>query len=250
LHKEIRDVQSVWAGYGDGARLIALPDSDEEVVCGVRWGAADNVGTPAYWAVRCRWNLESTASFACGASSLIEEVGFCLLGGYSVTYEANLAAFKWLRGHGVFDLSANVPESQILALLSHPLEVQGRPRRYRFPNQRAMRIAAMRQRIAESPPDSTSPRALRDHLMLFKGIGPKTASWIVRNHLDSDEVAIIDVHVLRACRRMNLFPENILLPRDYGALEERFLNFAKAINVRSSMLDAVMWTETRAGGLR
>ena len=244
-------MQSVWAGCGEGARLIALPDSDEEVVSGVQWGAPDYPGTPAYWAVRCHWGEESTPSFACGgANTLIEEVGFCLLGGYSVTFEANIAAFDWLRAHGVFDLSADVTESQILEMLLEPLDVKGRPRRYRFPLQRAKRIAAMRWRMAESPPDSASPRALRDHLMSFHGVGPKTASWIVRNHLNSDDVAIIDVHVLRACRRMSLFPDEISLPRDYGALEKRFLSFAKAINVRSSLLDAVMWAETRAGAPR
>lgn len=238
-------MQLVWAGYGVGARLIELPDSDEEVVRGVRWGAPDHLGTPAYWAVRCQWNDGPMASFACGANSLVEEIGFCLLGGYSVTFEANVAAFQWLKEHQIFDLRAEASESRILELLSEPLDVQGRPRRYRFPNQRAKRIAAMRRRMVETPPNATSPRVLRDHLMGFEGIGPKTASWIVRNHLDSDEVAIIDIHVLRACRRMSLFPDEISLPRDYEALEERFLDFAKAIKVRSSLLDAVMWAETR-----
>lgn len=239
-------MQLVWAGHGEGARLIALPDGDQEVVSGVQWGAPDHLGTPAYWAVRCHWNQEQTPSFACGANSLIEEIGFCLLGGYSVTFEANMAAFQWLKQHGVFDLRVDVSEGQILELLSVSLDVEGRPRRYRFPNQRAKRIATMRQRMAEQPPSATSPRGLRSHLMTFEGIGPKTASWIVRNHLNSDEVAIIDVHVLRACRRMSLFPDEISLPRDYGALEQRFLDFAKAIMVRSSLLDAVMWAETRA----
>ena len=84
-------------------------------------------------------------------------------------------------------------------------------------------------------------------MLSFEGIGPKTASWIVRNHMGSDDVAIIDVHVLRACHRMKLFPNEISLPRDYRALEESFLNFANAIKVRASLLDAVMWVETRAG---
>jgi N-glycosylase/DNA lyase len=239
-------MQSIWAGYGAEARLLELPDSDEEVVRGVRWGAPDRPGTPAYWAVRCHWNAEETPSFACGASTLVEEIGFCLLGGFSVTFEANMAAFEWLRRHRIFDLQASATEGRILELLSQPLEVRGRPRRYRFPNQRARRIAAMRRRMTEAPPDASSPKGLRGHLMAFEGIGPKTASWIVRNHLGSDEVAIIDVHVLRACRRMSLFPDEISLPRDYEALEERFLDFAKAIKVRSSLLDAIMWAETRA----
>ncbi|MDP3258016.1 MAG: hypothetical protein Q8M82_18640 [Bosea sp. (in: a-proteobacteria)] len=239
-------MQAVWAGYGDSARLIALPDSGEEAVRGVPWGTPDLLGTPAYWAVRCQWSQESMPTFSCGGSTLVEEVGFCLLGGYSVTFEANMAAYLWLRDHGVFDLQVEVSVEDILRLLSQPLIVRGRPRRYRFPNQRAQRIWAMRHRMETWPPDTSSARTLRDDLMTFDGIGPKTASWIVRNHLDSDEVAIIDVHVLRACQQLRLFPEEISLPRDYATLEERFLDFAKAINVRSSLLDAVMWAETRA----
>ncbi|WP_342148084.1 hypothetical protein [Methylorubrum sp. SB2] len=239
-------MQAVWAGHGATARLIALPDGAEEVVHGVRWGSPDFPGTPAYWAVRCQWGWDDVPSFACGAGTLAEEIGFCLLGGYSVTFEANMAAFAWLRQNDVFDLEAEIDADEIVKLLSTPLVVDGRPRRYRFPNQRAMRISAMRRRMIEAPPAPTSAQVLRDDLMTFDGIGPKTASWIVRNHLDSDEVAIIDVHVLRACRRMGLFPEDISLPRDYLSLEKAFLNFARAINVRSSLLDAVMWTETRA----
>ena len=243
-------MQTVWAGHGEAARLISLPDGDEEVVNGVRWGSPDYLGTPAYWAVRCHWNKDDVPSFACGASTLVEEIGFCLLGGYSVTFEANMAAFEWLRQNRVFDLQSDIDAANILELLSTPLMVRGRPRRYRFPNQRAKRISSMRTRLAGSPLDQRSAKSLRDDLMTLDGIGPKTASWIVRNHLDSDEVAIIDVHVLRACRQMSLFSEDISLPRDYVALEDTFLNFAKAINVRSSLLDAVMWTETRAATAR
>lgn len=77
--------------------------------------------------------------------------------------------------------------------------------------------------------------------------GPKTASWIVRNLRGSDEVAILDVHVIRACRAMNLFPDVVSLPRDYDGLEARFLSFADRIGVKPSLLDAVMWTEVRGG---
>jgi hypothetical protein len=45
----------------------------------------------------------------------------------------------------------------------------------------------------------------------------------------------------------SLFPDEITLPHDYEALEERFLDFAKAIKVRSSLRDAVMSAEMRAG---
>jgi thermostable 8-oxoguanine DNA glycosylase len=44
---------------------------------------------------------------------------------------------------------------------------------------------------------------------------------------------------------MSLVPEAVSLPKDYFVLEQRFLDFAKAINVRSSVLDAVIWAEMR-----
>jgi thermostable 8-oxoguanine DNA glycosylase len=238
-------MQAVWAGHGAAARLIELPPRQCEVIEGVRWGSPDQPGTPAYWAVRCQWGDESTPNFSGGASSLIEEIGFCLLGGYSVTFEANVAAFNWLRKHGAFDLQNDMDEDGVLELLSHMRDDRGRLRRYRFPNQRSGRIAALRRRMMEKPLNLRSARDLRDDLMTFDGIGPKTASWIVRNHLASDEVAIIDIHVLRACRNMSLFPEAVSLPKDYFVLEQRFLDFAKAINVRSSVLDAVIWAEMR-----
>ena len=88
---------------------------------------------------------------------------------------------------------------------------------------------------------------LRERLLSLEGVGPKTASWIVRNLLGSDDVAILDVHVLRACRAMAVFPAKVSLPKDYGVLEGLFLDFANAIDVRASLLDAVMWLEMREG---
>ena len=44
---------------------------------------------------------------------------------------------------------------------------------------------------------------------------------------------------------MNLFPSGSRLPRDYAKLEERFIAFANAIEVRPSLLDAVIWREMR-----
>ena len=88
---------------------------------------------------------------------------------------------------------------------------------------------------------------LRRKLLELEGVGPKTASWIVRNLLGTDEVAILDIHVLRACQAMQLFPDAVSLPRDYVPLEKRFLAFASAIAVRASILDMVMWVEMRRG---
>jgi N-glycosylase/DNA lyase len=86
--------------------------------------------------------------------------------------------------------------------------------------------------------------------MRLPGIGPKTASWITRNWLGSDAVAILDVHVIRACCLMGLFSEPICLRREYEVLECKFLQFAENIGVRAAMLDALIWREMRLLGRR
>ncbi len=46
---------------------------------------------------------------------------------------------------------------------------------------------------------------------------------------------------------MSVFPSEVRLPKDYYVLESLFISFAKAIDVRASLLDAVMWLEMRGG---
>lgn len=95
--------------------------------------------------------------------------------------------------------------------------------------------------VEENPPATEEPKRFRDDLMRIPGIGPKTASWITRNWLGSDDVAILDIHIIRAGLLIGLFDRGQTVPRDYSAMEERFLSFARALNVRPSLLDAVMW---------
>ena len=240
-------MQFVWAGAGDSAHRIVLPDPDEPVLGCVPWGRPEEPMTPAYWAVRCGWEDADQPAFVSEGGSLIEEAAFCLLGGFGITYEVNAAAFERLKGDGAFEPGARLAEAELLARLLEPLDVAGRRIRYRFPNQRARRLAAMVAVLDSIDAAGFSALGLRDFLLDLEGIGPKTASWIVRNIFGSDEVAILDIHVIRACTAMQIFPEDVALPKDYELLERRFLEFASAIQVRASVLDAVMWTEMRAG---
>lgn len=203
--------------------------------------------TPAYWAVRCGWEDADQPAFVSEGGSLVEETAFCLLGGFGITYEINAAAFERLKTEGAFRSGARTSEAWLVDRLLEPLDVAGRRIRYRFPNQRARRLAAMLSSLDDIDAASFTALELRDYLLRLEGVGPKTASWIVRNILGSDEVAILDIHVIRACTAMHIFPQQMALPKDYEVLERRFLEFAAAIQVRASVLDAVMWTEMRAG---
>jgi thermostable 8-oxoguanine DNA glycosylase len=85
------------------------------------------------------------------------------------------------------------------------------------------------------------PVELRGWLIGIDGIGPKTASWIVRNATGSDEVAIVDIWLVRALTAAGVFPPNWNVNRDYGRYEGAFLSYARAGATRASALDWCIW---------
>jgi thermostable 8-oxoguanine DNA glycosylase len=219
---------------------------DDEVVPGVPFGLSGWAGSPAYWAKMAEFEEGDPEDYISPKGTpLADDLAFCLLGGYGVKMELNRAAWEHLYDAGVFAADPVPSREEIEDLLSMPLLVEGRRHKYRYPRQRADRLHVALNSIRERPPETDDPLVFRQQLMELPGIGPKTASWIVRNWLGSDEVAILDIHVLRAGTLMGLFPKDYRLPKDYEALEKKFLAFAKAIQVRASLLDAIMWREMR-----
>ncbi len=222
-----------------------LPAPEEEVMPGVAWGSVSDVLSPAYWAAVARTAPEAAHGFVCLDGNLAAEVGFCLLGGHGISAEVALAAYERLADEGVFDGAPPPGEEQIFEMLRRPLTVERRQIRYRFPRQRSARIVRALTLLCDRPVRTSDPHLFRDDLMRISGIGPKTASWIVRNHTGSDAVAILDIHIVRACQLMQVFGRDIRLPRDYARLEELFLTFARRIGVDAAVLDAVMWSQMR-----
>lgn len=229
------------------------PDSLVEVTCRgnplvtFRWGRFDGFGTAAYWVAQASEGSYRGAISPC--ASLAEEVAFCLLGGYGITAEVNDAAFQLLSEAGLFRTDPVPGVEEIEAVLRGPLSARGHrhPIRYRFPRQRAQRLhMAMRRLGAETLPSSAVE--LRGALLGFTGIGPKTASWIVRNQTGSDEVAIIDVHLRRAGLAAGFFRSDWRLPEDYGLFEAAFLAYAGAGGVGAAVLDVCIWDQVRRLG--
>lgn len=238
-------MQSVHVFVGDRLRTVELPDPDAEVVPNVRWGDAALLLTPAWIAKQAHIRVLSggyNGLFLPGANTLEEDTVFCLLGGYGIKAEIAEAAYVRLRGAGLF--AGHLERGEVEDLLRSPLDVHGRRVRYRFPVNRARYIVGALEHLQRSP-HPAGEMELRDHLVLIPGIGPKTASYVVRNHLGSDGVAILDVHVLKAGRAACLFPEALTLPRDYRRLEAIFLDFAKAACIRASLLDLAVWEMMR-----
>jgi thermostable 8-oxoguanine DNA glycosylase len=236
-------VQLMYTVVDGVLRELALPRANTCVLPGIPWGAFEELLTPAFWRGQA-WQhaLLGTYEDLRLGRTLIEEMAACLLGGFGMRAELGLAAFARLRDRG---LLVGCPSSLILeAALSEPFVIYGRPCGYRFPRQKARYLSACLRQLNETEVHA-SDAALRDQLALLPGIGLKTASWIVRNHRGSSQVAIIDVHILRAGRRMGLFTEDQEPQRHYRELEAAFLKFADAIEVPAATLDALMWDYMR-----
>lgn len=225
---------------------MELPPASEKFMPGIKWGVAHALFTPAFWAAQW-WYARRRHEYAGyrNGTTLREEVVACLLGGHGITAEMNEAAFARLRSLGLLE---EVPSTEsIEAVLMEPMAVHGKRLRYRFPRQKARFLhEAMARLEREAPP--SDDLAFRNWLMDFSGIGAKTASWITRNWLDSNQVAIIDVHVFRAGTIVGLFKGTEIIALDYGKLEERFLCFADALTVEARQLDAFVWWRMKQAG--
>ncbi|MCM2310913.1 MAG: hypothetical protein NDI84_05865 [Steroidobacteraceae bacterium] len=228
-----------------GSIQLELPDPDRIVLANVPWGAVDALPAPAYWACQVfgRRVLGAPPKYRMGRT-LVEEVSACLLGGHGIPAKIGVVAFERLRGRGALD-DHRCDEAQLAQMLGEPMPVDGRLVRYRFARQKA-RYLASALRVVRSAPSTETGRELRDWLLPIPGIGHKTASWVARNWLDADDVAIIDVHILRVGRAIGLFPLELTVERHYLEIERRFLEFGSAIGVRASELDSVIWQEMAA----
>lgn len=222
---------------------IELPGVESEVIPGVPWGRVEGFPTPAYWAyqVLCRRILGATVNYKIG-NTLTEEIAACLLGGHGIPAAIGLAAFQHLRSKGACQ-GFPPTEQALLAWLREPLSVNGRQVHYRFAKQKARYLAAALAAVCLQEPPQSSGKALRDWLIELPGIGYKTASWIARNWLDADDVAILDIHVLRAGELGKFFSPGLTVERHYLVLEEQFIQFSQGLGVRPSELDALIWLE-------
>jgi thermostable 8-oxoguanine DNA glycosylase len=172
--------------------------------------------------------------------NVIEEVAACLLGGYGMPAELGLAAFERLKSESL--LLPGTCFSRIQNALSQPFKLKnGSQKRYRFYNQKSRYIYTflLRDDLCSIP--TYNDIAFRNWLLTVEGIGPKTASWITRNWLQSENVAILDIHILRAGRIAGFFEDQHDVSREYFDLESCYINFCKAIDVLPSNMDAIIW---------
>lgn len=237
--------QRVTAMIGDNVRFFDLPPADARIGIGrLEWGRAEEIASPAYWASQAwMWGEEHPTHYKLGRT-LREELLACLLGGYGIPAEVGLAAFERVKAIDGTDPTWLLCPGRATELLLKPLDVNGRQVRYRFAAQKGRYLAAALRGFGGIDQD-TDDRTLRDALVTLPGVGLKTASWIVRNWRGSDQVSILDIHIIRAARMLELFHEKWGAQRHYSQMEDAYLSFAKAIGSRPSILDSVMWMTMR-----
>jgi len=221
-------------------KQIHLPHESSEVIPGVKWGKACSFPTPAYWKTRAiQRRLSGDIINNKLGRTLAEETGACILGGYGIPSSVGLAAFSLLKDHSIFEKPHS--EEEIYQILKQKIPHKGSLIRYRFARQKSKYLAKAIPRIHNNQPVHKKGKELRDWLTTLSGVGLKTASWITRNYEDSDDVAILDVHILRVGVFTGFFNEDYNIAKDYRKLEAQFIEFSNGLNIRPSELDAVIW---------
>ncbi len=182
-----------------------------------------------------------------------DELLFCLLGGFAVTYEHGRSACDKIRqlrpfanegsDHELFEvISAELMRPQF-----EPRRVDGGFRRYRFPKQKASVLVRARKWVWDQEPLDEhllrlgSAKERRRFLSECPGIGLKSASWLLRNLALGDELAIIDIHVLRALVGAKRIPDSIQIPKDYEVAEEAFLAWCNELGAPAAAFDLFVW---------
>lgn len=193
-------------------------------------------------------------------ADLHEELVFCLLGGHGISYELARSATKRLMTLDPFgeDWSQasleRVLYRELLKPQFEPVRKDGRPRKYRFPRKKAITLARARDwlliqgDLARQLLGLETDGLRRDHLCECPGIGPKTASWFLRNTGLATNLAIIDIHVMRALRATGRVVAEEL-PRSYKDAETAFLTWCSELDAPAPAFDLFLW-EWMRGSIR
>lgn len=191
----------------------------------------------------------------------IDEIFFCLLGGFGISFEMNLSAFNVLKEKGYLEPCHYTDNSldKLQALIELelrtpqflPLRRSGACRLYRFYGTKARLMIQAGTWLHESCSfDLTSilesdPRRNRRRLMECPGFGFKTASWFLRNIGRGERLAILDVHIVRTLREFGIIPSTLSPSAHYLEIEDVFLEACDRIGAKSEHMDLILWNWAR-----
>jgi N-glycosylase/DNA lyase len=219
-------------------------------------------GAPWYgaWAEqRARYARAVNEMGSSGEAALRRELIFCLLGGHGVSFELALSATDRVMRMAPFSerWTSKQLQQRLFSELStpqfDPRRQNGQFRRYRFPNRKSQLISAAREWVRSEGPLGERLAAIPDEkdrrvwLSRCPGLGPKSTSWLLRNAGLARNLAVIDVHVLRAMHEFGCLPP-VRLPKDYELIESRFLVWCSELDTSAAELDLFLWEWQRGSG--
>lgn len=191
--------------------------------------------------------------------AIFREIAASILGG-RVPFEMALAATNRLAAQGLLCFSGDehAYRLRVHRALREPLfhPTWRRPRRYRFPAARSTALASTAARfyscggsiktwLGQFPDSHSARRAL---VTTACGIGPKQASMILRNIGYSDELAILDSHLLHFMELEGiaaLTATRLASVTGYEAAELTFLDYARKFGCAPAALDLAIWISMR-----
>jgi len=190
---------------------------------------------------------------------LLFELILAILGSQN-RYEVALAFSEEIKEQKLLtnNLAISVEEltEKIQTILSSALEIEGSLIRYRFPNAKAKYIAydlmylqklgGLKSLLAQTD-EIAQLRAF--FVKEIKGIGPKQASHFLRNVGYSNNVAVLDVHILRYMHIQGIIEETytkaIGTLKQYEKLESLLIDFLKYMKYPIGFVDQAIWIVMR-----
>lgn len=186
------------------------------------------------------------------------ELSACILSS-QVPYSLAVAAADVIDQEGLLydvrQMSETLPQ-RLVKVLSEPIMVKGRPRKYRFPVARAQYLAtthtiikAQQCSLREFVDSFQEVSEARNWFVKYTpGLGPKQASMFLRNAGVSYDLAILDRHVLNYMSKLCLFSGAKLIVTgfaQYIKYEEILRKHAEELNSPVGILDWAIWIVMR-----
>lgn len=206
--------------------------------------------------------LDERAQFGTGAGltecDLRFELVSCLLGSQVRAESANAAA-EYLQSEGLlsndrWEVDDAAFEEDVRDVLAGRRSERRSPS-YRFPALRARQLAQLRIRTRSRSLQSyllgnaAAGEIRRNLVRELPGIGPKQASMFLRNIGVSQDVAILDVHVLRFLRLIEVLPSeevHVSTLGSYERTEKVVREYASSVGRAVGHLDWAIWITMRA----
>lgn len=175
-------------------------------------------------------------------------------------YEVALKFSEEIRKQNFLKIKYNEEEYELLVkkleiLLETPLQINGSMVKYRFPKSRAKLIAYNLihlennfnlKKILENSNNIFKVRALL--VKNIKGFGPKQSSYFLRNIGYSNDIAVLDIHILRYMNIQGIINDtnkSISNLKLYEKLESLLIDFLEFMKYPIGLIDQAIWIVMR-----